>query len=98
MENKNVKELSREELLKVVKILEQENNELNKIIEKKNKEIKLHKEEVKKLQGKLNKEQTKRICISTELERVKDERNNMNIASNKKIERLNKKLQEGDIN
>lgn len=98
MKNKNIKELSREELIKVVKLLEQENKELKEIIEKKSKEIKLHKDEIKKLQGKLNKERTKRMCTDIELERVKDERNNMNISSNREIERLNKKLQEGGIN
>ena len=82
------------QLIELNEQLTREKKELENRLSKSFKREEGYKKEISRLQKQLHKSQATELNLNSEIARLNDERNKMNLASNKQIEKLSNKINE----
>ena len=86
--------IENKQLIELNEQLTREKKELEQRLSKSFKRDEGYKKEISRLQKQLHKSQATELNLNSEIIRLNDERNKMNLASNKQIEKLSNKIKE----
>lgn len=86
--------IENKQLIELNEQLTREKKELEQRLSKSFKREEGYKKEISRLQKQLHKSQATELNLNSEIIRLNDERNKMNLASNKQIEKLSNKIKE----